>query len=998
MLTSRSKKRRGVRVVGRAVTALETLEARTHFSASSTLVNINNAPFMAVQCDDEGTSALVPINAELLNPDGSVVKPFNVLGLNPVSASLADDTGTGSTIWSASSSSQASATSSFTINVNFTGSGLTDTIRNAFNSAAADWMRIITAAPGGVTSLTIDATIAPIDGVGKILGQAGPTQLSNQTYIPTRGTMQFDSADLTNMANNGSLGDVVFHEMGHVLGFGTIWSYKNLTSGSSGDPRYTGTNAIAAYRSLGGPDSTIPLENVGGTGTVGAHWRESVFSNEVMTGYLNAGLNPVSIITIASMADLGYTVDMSAADSYVIPGVTPLGSGVVSGKVFTDSDQNGQLNNGETGSAGRTVYLDTNGNGVFDPGERSVVTSGDGSYTFNNLPANNYTPRLAIPAGSTVVQTSPVITVQLSNGATSSGNDIGLIDSAASVSGVVYSDANNNGAKDQGEAPLSGYTVFLDTNNNGVADTGELTTKSASDGSYAFNGLTPGNFTVRVQKPSTCVQTSGSSVTLGIAANVTNNVGVYDTAGTFTGTVFLDTNKNGKRDNGEAGLASRIIYLDVNNNGVLDSTERSTTTDANGFYTFTGVAAGTYRVRVLLTGTSTSQTAPVNVTVVANATTTGVDVGWYDSNGTIGGTLFSDPDNDGLRDPGEGGLGGITVYLDANNNGKLDTGERSVVTASDGSFAFRNLAAGSYTLRAVLPSLQVINSGNTVTLTGGTAINNLALPVFDTATSITGTVYTDTNGDGSKAAAEPGRSGATVYLDRNNNGVLDAGETSTTTDRSGSYRFTGVAPNNYRIRVVPPVGMLQTQPSAGAGYAIATVAGTVSAGNDFGVVLNSGTVEGSVFLDLNGDGVRSSSESGVSGIRVYVDLNNDGVYNLSDPSALTDSTGKYSIRNVTQGAYKLRVVLPGTLTQTTPAPNSPYSVQVTAGGLVSGKTFGVNLSRTAPAVRTVTSGKKLISSALLASEDPSTSAVVVGKLSLPMRGLMPAFSDRLILP
>ncbi|MCA9151720.1 MAG: hypothetical protein KDA92_20595, partial [Planctomycetales bacterium] len=116
--------------------------------------------------------------------------------------------------------------------------------------------------------------------------------------------------------------NVILHEMGHVIGIGTIWSYKGvLTGAGTSDPRYTGANAVAEYNSIFGLSaSSIPVENTGGSGTRDAHWRETVFNNELMTGFLNSGTNPLSRITVAMLADLGYTVDSAAADSYTPPG------------------------------------------------------------------------------------------------------------------------------------------------------------------------------------------------------------------------------------------------------------------------------------------------------------------------------------------------------------------------------------------------------------------------------------------------------------------------------------------------------------------------------------------------------------------------------------------------------------------------------------------------------------------------------------------------------
>jgi hypothetical protein len=70
----------------------------------------------------------------------------------------------------------------------------------------------------------------------------------------------------------------------------------------------------------------VPVENTGGSGTVDAHWRESVFGSELMTGFVDAGVNPLSRVTVASMGDLGYAVNLADADPYTLaPGLRAFG-------------------------------------------------------------------------------------------------------------------------------------------------------------------------------------------------------------------------------------------------------------------------------------------------------------------------------------------------------------------------------------------------------------------------------------------------------------------------------------------------------------------------------------------------------------------------------------------------------------------------------------------------------------------------------------------------
>jgi hypothetical protein len=180
-----------------------------------------------------------------------------------------------------------------------------------------------------IDDVLIFASIQSIDGPGNILGRAGPC-LGRETVQgdPTStmiaiGFMEFDSADLDRLSSGGSLQDVITHEMLHVVGFGTLWSNRALLTGSgTSDPRFTGMQARQGCAAAGSPvtcSNSVPVEGTGGSGTANAHWRESTFVNELMTGFIDAGTNPLSAITIASLADLGFTVNMAAADTYTVP-------------------------------------------------------------------------------------------------------------------------------------------------------------------------------------------------------------------------------------------------------------------------------------------------------------------------------------------------------------------------------------------------------------------------------------------------------------------------------------------------------------------------------------------------------------------------------------------------------------------------------------------------------------------------------------------------------
>ncbi len=138
--------------------------------------------------------------------------------------------------------------------------------------------------------------------------------------------MAFDTADLKQMQQNGTLKDVITHEMGHVLGIGTIWSFKNLLKkGGTSNPTFTGKAAMKAFGALrGSGPKEVPVENTGGPGTADSHWRETVFRNELMTGFIGSTGNPLSRMTVASLQDLGYVVDLNAAEAYSLPNLQSL--------------------------------------------------------------------------------------------------------------------------------------------------------------------------------------------------------------------------------------------------------------------------------------------------------------------------------------------------------------------------------------------------------------------------------------------------------------------------------------------------------------------------------------------------------------------------------------------------------------------------------------------------------------------------------------------------
>ncbi|MDE2664419.1 MAG: Ig-like domain-containing protein [Gemmatimonadota bacterium] len=219
----------------------------------------------------------------------------------------------------------------------------------AFQRAAERWMKILaptelpetrldrTLGCGGdprferhvetIEGVMIVVAVVEIDGPLGTLGRAGPCWVRTATSLPLYGRILMDAADL-NRLGAGDLEELILHEMAHVLGFGTLWPRVGLlrdpaSETSSPDTHFTGPLAIAAFDAAGGtdyPGAKVPVENRGGEGSRNSHWRDTVLALELMRPFQRLGVaEPLSAITIQSLADFGYEVDATQAEPYRLP-------------------------------------------------------------------------------------------------------------------------------------------------------------------------------------------------------------------------------------------------------------------------------------------------------------------------------------------------------------------------------------------------------------------------------------------------------------------------------------------------------------------------------------------------------------------------------------------------------------------------------------------------------------------------------------------------------
>ena len=406
--------------------------------------------------------------------------------------------------------------------------------------------------------------------------------------------------------------------------------------------------------------------------------------------------------------------------------------------------------------------------------------------------------------------------------------------------------------------------------------------------------------------------------------------------------VWEDTNANGIQDAGEIGIGGVTVDLyDGGNNFIA-----TTTSAADGSYSFTGLIPGDYYVDFAAPAgfipspqdqggddtvdsdadTTTGQTAVTTLDPGENDPTW--DAGFYQL-ASIGDFVWNDVNANGIQDAGELGIGGVTVDLYDGGGNFIAT----TTTAADGSYGFTNLIPGDYyvdftTPAGYDPSPQDQGGDDTVdsdadTTSGETAVTTLTSGENDLTwdagfyqpAAIGDFVWSDLNGDGIQDAGEPGIGGVTVDLyDSGGNFIA-----TTTTAADGSYNFTGLVPGDYYVDFATPTGYMPSPQDQGGDDTVdsdadttngQTAVTTLTAGeND--ITWDAGfiplaSIGDFVWEDLNADGIQDAGELGIGG--VTVDLYDGGGNFVATTTTAAD--GSYGFTDLVPGDYYVDFTAP----------------------------------------------------------------------------------------
>ncbi|TAK57427.1 MAG: T9SS type A sorting domain-containing protein, partial [Bacteroidetes bacterium] len=677
------------------------------------------------------------------------------------------------------------------------------------------------------------------------------------------------------------------------------------------------------YKEAGATLNATVNQNKIASNVVGAFDQTGVLQNAKNNWWGNAS-GPLDEKTLPGIPDynnpdgLGNSVTsyVDYNPFYIDEGLTTLSTISISGMKFNDANGNGTKDPEDTGLSGWQITL--------TGGESPVTTTTDanGNYLFDNLQPRTYTVSEGLQTGWLQTTESPA-PATLNPGQHLTNIDFGNF-KLITISGMKFNDHDGDGVKDENDEGMAGWTINL---------SGTVTSSTTTDptGAYSFTNLGPGTYTVTETVLDGWVQTSTNptDITSVSGINVTDvNFGNFKKF-SISGMKFEDTNGNGMKDGIEAGLSGWTINL----TGAATS---STSTDAEGNYSFANLGPGTFTVsEVAQSGWAQSTSNPPNITGASGENVGNILFGNF-KDAVISGMKFNDLDGDGVQDEGEAGLAGWTIRATKGASVKNTTTDAQGLY----SISFTYSDAGQWTVSEVVQASwrQTYPASGTysVLIQSGALAPNKTFGNYQLS-SISGKKYDDMLGD----SAIVDDQGINSWVIKLYQGTQMIGRQ--VTAGGGNYTFADLDPGTYIVQESLKTNWIQTYPKSGAGivspvadnnagsraYQIVITSGSAITQKDF-ANFNLGIISGVKFEDMDGDSVKETGDPLLASW--VINLKKNG--NVID-SDTTDLAGSYGFTGLTAGTYEVCEELQPDWYQTVPA-TPCYSFTVVSGSNFTG--------------------------------------------------------------
>ena len=390
----------------------------------------------------------------------------------------------------------------------------------------------------------------------------------------------------------------------------------------------------------------------------------------------------------------------------------------------------------------------------------------------------------------------------------------------------------------------------------------------------------------------------------------------------LSGKVYYDANESSSFDNGEDPFKGITVELV----GADGSVVATTTTDADGNYSFADLDAATYTVKVTKAGElaeltqtedpdGTKDNASGAITLnTDNPVRENINFGYIKKH-AISGKVYLDHNRDKTKNTGDVDVPGVTVNLLGKDGNVVGT----TTTDKDGNYSFTGLNDGTYTVQVDKtgkladkeqtedPSGKADSRSQVITFTRPDPdVTNVNFGYTGLYT-ISGTVYYDKDRSETLNNSEPGFNGITVNLLDKDGKVVGT----TTTDKDGKYSFTKLPAGKYTVKVVKDGDLTDLEQTEDPDATKDSTSGVVQVNHDnpsvenvnFGYVANN-TIKGTVYRDDNRDKTINGDEPGLERVSVQLLDENGKVIQTLD----TDADGNYAFQHLPDGKYTVKVV------------------------------------------------------------------------------------------